>query len=129
MNHAHQKPVILEVGAANFESEVLKSSQPVLAAFGATWSQPCRIFLDVIEQLALTGGARFKVVIINADDNPDLSMWYEIQSIPTLICFVGGTVRAKLVGTATKEAILAKLEPLCGPFTPGNEPPGASKNV
>jgi thioredoxin 1 len=53
-----------------------------------------------------------KIVKVNADDNPDLSLWYEVQSIPTLLYFVDGSIRAKVVGTASKEAILAKLEPL-----------------
>jgi len=48
---------------------------------------------------------------VNADTNLDLSLWYDVQSIPTLFYFVDGNVRAKIVGTATKEAILSKLEP------------------
>ena len=35
---------------------------------------------------------------------------YDIQSIPTLIYFVEGTLRFQMVGTATKGAILNKLK-------------------
>jgi len=51
-------------------------------------------------------------VKLNADDHPDLGAWYDIQSIPTLLCFVNGKVCFRIVGTASKEAILTKLEPL-----------------
>jgi len=51
-------------------------------------------------------------VKINADDSLELSLAYEIQSIPTLIYFVDGKPRFRIVGTASKEAILAKLKAL-----------------
>jgi thioredoxin-like negative regulator of GroEL len=51
------------------------------------------------------------VVKVNADDSLDLSLWYDIQSVPTLIFFVAGNPCLRIVGTATKEAILAKLKP------------------
>ena len=46
---------------------------------------------------------------MTADDNPELSMLYEIQSIPTLLYFIGGVMRARIVGTASKEAVLARM--------------------
>ena len=52
-----------------------------------------------------------KVVKVNADDCLDLSLCYDIQSIPTLLYFVEGKPRLRIVGTATKQAILAKLKP------------------
>ncbi len=100
----------LKIGEADFKSEVLKSKQPVLVAFLAPWSRPCQVLASTLEEVATAYGDKVKVVKVNADDNPDLSLWYEVQSIPTLLCFVKGTLRAKLVGTATKEAILAKFD-------------------
>ena len=118
----------IEVGAADFQSEVLKSKQPVLVAFWAPWSHPCHILASVLDEVAAACGTKAKVVKVNADDNPDLSMWYEIQSIPTLLYFVEGTPCFKLVGTASKEAILAKLESFKGtPETPLN-PEGTPKS-
>jgi thioredoxin 1 len=93
----------------NFESEVLNSKKPVLVAFGSPWSHPWRVFEITLNEVATECEGRAKVVKINADDNPDLSLWYDIQFIPTLLYFVGGCARARLVGTASKEAILSKL--------------------
>lgn len=109
--NAHQDQTqIAQVTAANFETEVMRSAQPVLVEFSATWSQPCHILDSVLEEVALACAGKVTVVRINADDNPDLSLWYEIQSVPTLLGFLGGKVRARIVGTASKEAILAKLQ-------------------
>jgi len=100
---------IIEIGEANFESEVLRWKQPVLVAFSAAWSRPCQILDSVLEEVAAAVAGRVKVVKINADNNPDLSLVWRIQSIPTLLYFADGSLRARIVGTASKEAILSKL--------------------
>ena len=51
-----------------------------------------------------------KVVSVNADNSLDLSLCYDIQAIPTVLYFVEGKLRVQIVGTATKDAILAKLK-------------------
>lgn len=110
MNASQHQSRIVEIGEANFESEVLNSKQPVLVAFGASWSRPCHVIDSVLNEVASACAGSLKVIKINADDNPEISMWYDIQSIPTLLYFVAGNVRAKLVGTASKQAILTKLQ-------------------
>ena len=84
-----------------------------MVAFWAPWSRPCHILDSVLDEVATACAGRVKVAKVNADDNPYLSMWYEIQSIPTLLFFMEGDVRAKIVGTASKEAILAELQVVC----------------
>src|SRR6266850_8145110 len=109
--NADDRPII-EIGEANFESEVLKWKQPVLVTFSATWSRPCQVLDSVLEEVAAACAGRVKVVRINADNHPDLSLFWRIQSIPTLLCFADGSLRARIVGTASKEVILSKLRPV-----------------
>ena len=99
------------IPAVDFKAEVLESRQPVLVEFWAPWSRPCQVFDSVLQELAGACAGKVKVVKVNADDSLDLSLWYEIQSVPTLLYFVRGNPCLRIVGTATKEAILAKLEP------------------
>jgi len=103
------KTPIVEIGERNFEPEVLNSKQPVLVAFSAPWSRPCDVIRSVLNEVATACAGRMKVVKVNVDDHPDLGVWYNIQSIPTLLCFANGKVYARIVGTASKEAILSKL--------------------
>jgi thioredoxin 1 len=103
---------ILEINEPDFAREVLKSTQPVLVNFLADWSQPCQRLEPVLAEVAVACDGRAKVVKVNADANPELGMAYWIQSIPTLLYFIHGEMRAQIVGTASKEAILAKLESL-----------------
>jgi thioredoxin 1 len=110
MNPEEPRNTGFEIDQTSFEAEVLRSSSPVLAAFYASWSRPCHILDSVLAEVAKACERSLKVVKINADDNPELGLWYGVQSVPTLLYFVGGNVRAKLVGTASKEAIMAKLQ-------------------
>lgn len=110
MNSHQNKRLIVEAGQANFESEVMLAKQPVMVAFCAPWSRPCHILDLTLDKVATACAGRVKLVKVNADDNPELSMWYEIQSVPTLLYFVDGCLRARLVGTASKRAIISKLQ-------------------
>ena len=103
-------PIAL-LGEASFEAQVLQSKQPVLVAFWAPWSRPCLVLDPILQGLARAWAGKAKVVKVNADDCLDLSLCYDIQSIPTLLYFVEGKPRLRIVGTATKQAILAKLRP------------------
>ena len=43
---------VTEVNDTNFESEELKSSQPVLVDFWASWRPPCRMLSPTVELVA-----------------------------------------------------------------------------
>lgn len=117
----------LEVDQATFEAEVLQSPQPVLVAFRAPWSRPCQVIDLALEEVKSAGRGALKVVKVDADENPDLSLWYDVQSVPTLLYFIGGNLRARLVGTVSAHAILAKLQAVSDPGqapTPRSPPSG-----
>jgi thioredoxin 1 len=85
---------------------------PVLVGFLAGWSQPCRLIEPVLDEVAEACDGSARVLKVNVDDNPDLGDRYGIQSVPTVSYFVNGAVCAKVVGTASARAILAKLQSL-----------------
>jgi thioredoxin len=115
MREKNEKPkiedgVVRVITTSDFVAEVLASKQPVLVAFSTSWSRACQVLDPVLQELAGAYGGKFKVLKVDADHCLDLSLCYEIQSVPTLIFFVGGKPCERIVGTASKEAILAKTE-------------------
>jgi thioredoxin 1 len=100
----------IEINEANFEREVLQSTQPVLVDFWAEWCGPCKMLAPVLEEIAMEQNGRVKVAKVDVDANPALAARFGIQSIPTLLYFADGEVKDKTVGTAGKRAILSKLE-------------------
>ena len=105
------KPTI-EINEANFETEVLKSSQPVLVDFWAEWCGPCKMLGPVLDEIATEQSGRVRVAKVNVDHNPALAARFAIRSIPTLLYFAGGKLRHQTVGVAGKKTIVATLEAL-----------------
>ena len=98
------------VNERDFDATVLKSSVPVLVDFWATWCAPCRMVAPVVEEIATEYNGRLKVVKIDVDDNQEVSMRYDVRSIPTLILFKDGEVAERLIGAFPKPTILAKIQ-------------------
>ncbi|MEE8450525.1 MAG: thioredoxin [Thermoguttaceae bacterium] len=99
-----------ELTDANFEAEVLKSSEPVLVDFWAPWCGPCRMIGPVVEELATENGDSVKVGKVNIDDNPDTAAGYGVSSIPTLMIFKGGEVVDRFVGVQQKTRLQEALD-------------------
>ncbi len=102
----------MEVNDSNFKEVVLESNQPVMVDFWATWCGPCKALMPVVEEVANEYEGKVVVAKCNVDDAADAPMEYGIRNIPTLLFFKGGEVKAKLVGSVSKAAIVAELEKL-----------------
>lgn len=102
----------LEVNDTNFESEVIDSELPVLVDFWAPWCGPCRALAPVIDELAIEYETKAKIVKLNTDENPNKSLEFRINSIPTMIIFKDKKPVEMLVGSVTKEKIKEAIDKL-----------------
>jgi thioredoxin 1 len=93
----------------NFETEVLKETQPVLVDFWAEWCAPCRMMAPTVEALANEYAGRVKVGKLNVDESPIIPGRYSIRGIPTLLLFQDGQVREQLVGATSKDNVVKLL--------------------
>jgi len=90
---------------ANFSAEVNAGDIPVLVDFWAEWCGPCQILGPVVSQIAEEYAGRVKVAKLNVDENPNTAGQFGIMGIPTLILFVAGQEKERLVGSVPKENI------------------------
>jgi len=101
---------IFEVTDANFDADVLKSDQPVLVDFWATWCGPCRMIAPILEQLSSEYEGKVKVTKLDVDANIKTGSRFNVRSIPTLLFFKDGKVVDQIIGAVPKGHIETKLQ-------------------
>lgn len=89
----------------NFDAEVINSNIPVLVDFWAAWCGPCRMIAPVIERIAEKFDGRIKVGKVNVDEEPEISLEYNIASIPTVMIFKNGEEVSKSIGYSDEAEI------------------------
>ncbi len=101
---------IVQVTDDNFDSEILKSDQPVLVDFWAEWCGPCKMIAPILDQIAEEYKDRLRIAKLNVDENQSLAMQFKVRSIPTLMLFKAGVVEAQEVGLLSKEQLRKLLD-------------------
>jgi thioredoxin 1 len=95
---------------ASFETDVLKSTQPVLVDFWAEWCGPCKMIGPVLEELSKDMGDKLTVAKVNIDENPQTPNRYGVRGIPTLILFKDGQPAATKIGALPKGQLYSWVE-------------------
>lgn len=95
------------VNDANFDTEVLKASTPVLVDFWAPWCGPCRAVAPTVDAISQQFEGRLKVVKLNTDEAGEVAVKYSVTSIPTLMLFKGGEMVERVMGNRPKADLVA----------------------
>lgn len=95
----------MNITSKNFEQEVLQSDKPVIIDFYATWCGPCKMLAPIMEEIA-SENDNIKVVKIDVDQEPEISMKYGVTSIPTIVAIKNGETVNTIVGLRAKQDIL-----------------------
>jgi len=95
---------------ATFDTDVLRSDQPVLVDYWAEWCGPCKMIAPLLDEVARDYDGKVQVVKVNVDDNPSSAQRFGIRGIPTLTLFKNGAEVAKHVGALSKSQLTSFLD-------------------
>ncbi len=95
---------------ATFETDVLKSSHPVLVDYWAEWCGPCKMIAPILDEVATAYAGKLQIAKMNVDENRDIPAKFGIRGIPTLMIFKNGELAATKVGAMTKSQLTAFID-------------------
>jgi len=91
--------------------QAISNGKPTLAEFGRGVCIPCKEMKPILEELSVEYKGELNVVIVEIDDNVDLTRQFGIMMIPTQIFLDSeGEEVFRHIGFYPKEEIIAQLE-------------------
>ncbi len=88
---------------------IINSDTPTLVDFFATWCGPCKTMSPIVEETKNVLGEKAKVLKVNVDNNRDVSMKYNIRSVPTMVIFKNGEVVWRKPGVTSSKDLVEEV--------------------
>lgn len=87
-----QGDLVKDATIETFQADVMDVSMqvPVVVDFWAAWCGPCKTLGPLLEAQVKARGGKIKMVKVDTDKNQMLAQQLRIQSLPTVMAFVGG---------------------------------------
>jgi thioredoxin 1 len=97
---------ITEHSGHELQKLLAESSEPVIAEFFTRSCVKCRHINVLLQEIVCDYSKNFRVVRLDIEKHPGMAARYEIAAVPTLLFFVNGHTRLRIVGSVAKKDLL-----------------------
>ena len=102
----------IELNETNFHEEVINASHPVMVAFWAEWSAPCRELSALLQSAAEDGSVPVKLGRVDVESQEKLTEQCGVRAAPTVLIYNQGAVQDQIIGHTTTRAVRELLDRL-----------------
>ncbi len=90
----------IDITETNFTQEVIQASHktPILVDFWATWCEPCKSLMPVLNKLADEYAGQFLLAKVEIDQEQNLATQFAVRSVPTVKMVVNGEIVDEFTG-------------------------------
>ncbi len=93
----------MEIPATDKNFNELIKEEKVVVDFYADWCMPCKALAPIIKEI--TDEFNIKLIKVNVDECPNVSLEYGIMSIPTIIYFENNKEINRKIGLCSKSEL------------------------
>ncbi len=92
-----------QVTGGDFDSEVLRSKEPVLVDFYTDGCGPCRMMAPVLQEIEAEANGQLKIVKVDAAADAELAASYGVRGVPAFYAFANGKCVGQTIGARSKD--------------------------
>jgi len=99
-----------EITSSTSLQEISSQEGILVIDFWATWCQPCKVMMPILEEVEQKFPEdKVKFVKVNAEENLDLTLKYQISSVPTLVILKDGQFQKKIMGLKNRDFLIKEI--------------------
>lgn len=105
---------MVDVTDATFEQDVIERSKttPVVVDLWAPWCGPCRQLGPILEDVVDATDGQVVLAKVNVDENPQISQFFRVRSIPAVYGLKNGKALDGFVGAQGRDVVEAFVQGL-----------------
>ena len=101
---------IPELSGHEFQKVVAEAKEPVIAEFFTRSCIPCKRISPLLQEIRRDFSAKLTVVRLDIEKHPFVAAKYDVAAVPTVLIFLNGDIKSRIVGVVAKENLLKVVQ-------------------